>query len=361
MLRILRGAAIAAVACSLTGVAWAQSPSASTRSLAFDSFNNYFYISGSGGSYYKNQTGSNARNTGFWTNAEMIECAEDAYDRAPSSGRAAMVSALCNDFVNQHGTSWSSNIYNDDIMWAAIAFARAKVITGNDNYGQIGAANFNMVWNRAWDTALGGGLWWTTAKQTKNACVNGPGAIAALLFYRMNYGANYLNQAQQIYNWERSHLVDTATGKVDDHMNADGSRVGWTFTYNQGTWAGVGALLHQTVGGSTYASDARLAVLWTKNNLTGQNLSGILNDEYSNNPNDDAAGFKGIFARWAGKYVSVTGNTEFNTWLQQNANAAWNYRNSSGVTWSQWWHRTSDVSVTSWECCSAVSMLQNCP
>lgn len=362
MLKRLRNAALLAALTCLTVAAYAQSPSAGTRSLAFDSYNNYFYISNGGNAYYRNNTNTSGRNPNFWHNAEMIEIAEDAYDRAPSAGRAAIVAALCNGFTSQYGTDWSSNKFNDDLLWAAIAFARAKVITGNDNYGQIGAANFNRVWYRAWDTALGGGLWWTTDKTSKNACVNGPGAIAATLFYRMNYGANYLNQATMIYNWQRSHLVYTDTGKVDDHMNADGSRNGWTFTYNQGTWAGAAALLYQTVGGSTYLNDGRLAVLWTKNNLTGQHVAGILNDEYdSSNPNNDAAGFKGIFARWACKWIQVTGNTEFNSWMQQNANAAWTYRNSSGVTWAQWWHRASDTLVSSWECSSAVSMLQNCP
>jgi len=322
--------------------ACAQSPSESTRSLAFDSYNNYFYVGNNGNAYYKDHTGNSGRNNNFWQNAEMIEIAEDAYDHAPSSGRAAMVSALCNGFTSQYGTDWSSNIYNDDLLWGAIAFARAKVITGNDTYGQIGASNFNTVWYRAWDTTLGGGLWWTTQKTSKNACVNGPGAIAAMLFYRMNYGSNYLNQATQIYNWERSHLVNTTTGLVNDHMNSDGTIVGWTFSYNQGTWAGAAALLYQTVGGSTYYNDGKLAVQFTKNSLTGQHTAGILNDEYANtNTDDDAAGFKGIFARWGCKWIKVSGDTEFNAWMQQNANAAWGFRNSSGVTWGQWWQRTS--------------------
>lgn len=362
MLRVILSVAIMTIFATLTTTAMAQSPSQSTRDLAFDSYNNYFYVSTSGGAYYKTSTGNSARSPHFWHNAEMIEAAEDAYDRSPSSGRAAMVSALCNGFVSQFGTDWSSNKFNDDLLWAAIAFARAKVITGNDTFGQIGASNFNRVWARAWDSALGGGLWWTTDKTTKNACVNGPGAIAATLFYRMNYGSNYLNQATQIYNWERSNLFNSTTGKVDDHKNADGSLNGWAFSYNQGTFAGAAALLYQTVGGSTYYSDGQLAIRWTKNNLTGQHVAGILNDEYSTGDGyNDGAGFKGPFARWAGKWIRVTGNTEFNAWMQQNANAAWTYRNSSGVSWAQWWQRTSDTSVTSWECSSALAMIQNCP
>ena len=361
-LGVFSSIAILATLFTMTNTVQAQSPSSSTRDLAFNSYNNYFYISNGGNAYYKDSTTNSARVPDFWHNAEMIEAAEDAYDRTGNAGTATLVTALCNGFISQYGTNWSSNIYNDDLLWAAIAFARAKVITGNDTFGQIGANNFNTVWYRAWDTTLGGGLWWTTAKTSKNACVNGPGAIAAMLFYRMGYGSNYLNQAQQIYNWERSHLFHTADGKVDDHQDANGALNGWAFTYNQGTFAGAAALLQQTVGGSTYSSDARLAILWTKNNLTGQTVAGILNDEYgANDGHNDGAGFKGIFARWACKWIRLSGSTEFNSWMQQNANAAWNYRNSSGVTWGQWWHRTSDTLTTSWECSDALAILQCCP
>ena len=107
------------------------------------------------------------------------------------------------------------------------------MITGNAYYAQVGAQNFDMVWNRAWDNNLGGGLWWRTDKQTKNACVNGPGAIAAMHYYKLNYGASYLEKALQIYTWQRATLFWPDSGKIDDHITAEGSKVGWTFTYNQ--------------------------------------------------------------------------------------------------------------------------------
>lgn len=377
---------ITSIFFTLGGMVGAESLSNETRDLAFDSYKNLFYISNNGKAFFKESSENDGRNPNFWQNAEMIEIAEDSYDRSEDPEVAGIVGALCFGFVDHFGTDWSYNKYNDDLIWAVIAFARAEMITGNEFFGKIGAKNFQIVWDRGWDSALGGGLWWTTDRTSKNACVNGPGAIAATLFYRMNYGMNYLNQAIQIYTWLRSHLFhssdgkvehsklgkvehsqlgkldDPQLGKVDDHVDANGALNGWTFTYNQGTFAGAAALLHQTVGGSTYASDGRLAILWAKNNLTGEHVPGILNDEYKTGDGlNDGAGFKGIFARWASKWIAVTGETEFNSWMQQNANAAWTYRNIMGVTWGQWWHRTSDTSVTSWECSDAISILQNSP
>jgi len=362
MSKKLMGLIVVVAALSMVdGAAHAQSIPLATRDLAYNSYNNYFYVGNNGNAYFKDST-SGGQNPNFWQNAEMIEAAEDAYDRNPSSGRAGVVSALCNGFTSRYSTNWTGNTWNDDLCWAAIAFVRAKIITGNDNYGQIAASNWNAMYSRAWDGTLGGGLWENQAKQSKNSAVNGPGCIAAIYFYSVNYGSNYLTQAKNIYNWERSHIVDTSNGHVADHMNADGS-IDWSmFTYNQGTWIGMNSLLYKYVGGGTYKQDAINGFNSTKANLTGQHVAGILNDEYGGGGGDgDGTGFKGIFARWASKYPTITGDTQFNGWLQQNANAAWNYRNSSGVTWAMWWQRTSDTFVTAWECSAALAIIEDSP
>jgi hypothetical protein len=131
-----------------------------------------------------------------------------------------------------------------------------------------------MGYPSAWDSQLGGGLWWRADKQTKNACVNGPAAIA----------------------------------------------------------------VYQATGNTSYRTAGGLAVNWGCNNLTGQHIVGILNDEYdANGGSGDTAGFKSVFVRWASRYKS---------WLVTNANTAWSYRNSSGVMWGQWWRRTPDSPLT---------------
>ena len=48
-------------------------------------------------------------------------------------------------FINQNGPLWEGNIYNDDIMWACIAFARMANLTGNKQYAKYAktAANWS--------------------------------------------------------------------------------------------------------------------------------------------------------------------------------------------------------------------------
>ena len=256
--------------------------------------------------------------------------------------------------------SW--NKYNDDVMWAVIALARGYEITGNRSFLDQAQWQFNSVWSRAWDNSLGGGLWWTTDKGSKNACVNGPAAIAAMILARNTTNTGYRSQADQIYGWLRAKLVNTTTGQVADHMDANGAVTSWAFTYNQGTYAGAAALLYGATGNASYKTDAAKAVTWTRANLTGQHVADILNDEYdSGGGSGDSCGFKGVFVRWAAKYASVAGDSSIASWLTNNANVAWSYRNSSGLMWGQWWHRTPDTGVTSWECSPGLAVTQCAP
>ena len=61
---------------------------------------------------------------------------------------------------------------------------------------------------------LGGGLYWRTDNQTKNACSNGNAAIAAYLLYQIYGDVNYLNKANAIYDWERSVLFLKRAGTI---------------------------------------------------------------------------------------------------------------------------------------------------
>ena len=354
------------IAFALAAAPFASALTTAEKNLAFDCYNNTFYTVVNGNGYYLNDTSRTVPGRlDFWRVCEQIEAAEDAYDRTGSAAYRTIVGQLLNGLNNVvSGTtdfaSW--NDYNDDVMWAVIALARGYEITGNPSYLSQAMWQFNAVWDRAWDNTLGGGLWWRTDNQTKNACVNGPATIAAMILARNTTNTGYRSQANQIYAWLRSTLVDTATGQVADHIQRDGTKIGWAFTYNQGTYAGAAALLFQNTGNASYRTDASLAVNWARSNLTGQHVADILNDEYDGgNGGGDPGGFKGIFVRWAAKYAAVANDASIKSWLTKNADAAWSYRNSNGVSWGQWWRRTPDGYVTSWECSPALAVTQVAP
>jgi len=273
----------------------------------------------------------------FWRVCEQIEMIEDAYEHTGSAAYKTMIGELING-LNQvvSGTqdfaSW--NNFNDDIMWAVICLVRSYMLTGNKDHLSQAEVQFNAVWSRGWDTSKGG-LYWNTQKQSKNACVNGPASIAGFLLGQSTTNTGYKSQAMQCFDFLLTTLYNNSTGQIADHINNDGSMTWWAFTYNQGTFLGAATYYSQATGDQSYMKYAKQAVDYTKSQLTGQHVPSILNDE-DDSADGDGVGFKGVFARWAKKYVSVAGDQEIQSWLDLNAQKAWSYRNSHGVTWTQW-------------------------
>jgi predicted alpha-1,6-mannanase (GH76 family) len=331
--------------------------------LAIDSFNNAFYVINNGVGYYVVDSVARAKpdKGQFWRVCEQIEMIEDAYEKTGSTIYKNMIGELING-LNQvvSGTEdWASwNIYNDDIMWGVIALVRSYRLTGNTAHLGQAEQQFNAVWSRGWDSA-NGGLYWNTQKQSKNACVNGPASIAGFLLGESTTGTGYKNQAMQAFNWLHEKLYNNSTGQVADHINNDGSLVWWAFTYNQGTFLGAATLYAKETGDQSKIQLAKQAAQWSQQHLTGQHLPNILNDE-DDSADGDGVGFKGILARWAKFYVNETGDSSIQNWLNQNAQTAWSFRNSKGVTWTQWWHRTPDDSYTSWGCTSTACIMSAC-
>ncbi len=305
-------------------------------------FNNAFYsVNGANGFFKDTQTsGSPAY---FWGQAEMIECVIDAYEWTTNATYKGMITNLLNGFTQNNGTTWTSwNIYNDDIMWATIAFARGGVDTGNMNYCNLAKANFDACYARAWDSTLGGGFYWSTDNQSKNACANGTAAIAAYLLYQIYGDTNYLNKAKALYNWERSVLYNTNTGAIYDSISTGGSINYWSSTYNQGTFIGAANFLGLT-------NDATLAANFTMANMT---TGGVL-PEYGIAGNN--SGFNAIFLRWMTRFMRDHHlQSTYEPWLQINAEAAWDQRRADNLSWCQWLHPSpAGTNFYAWDCISS--------
>ncbi len=314
----------------------------------------FFVLSGSNGTYKNDTTGGGF---GFWTGAEEIEMMEDAYERSKNPNYLTMVTQLINGFVNKNGSLWTGNGFNDDILWATIASARAYQLTGNTTFKTLAKNNFDAVYARAYDTTLGGGLWWSTAKSSKNSCVNGPGEIAACLLYTILNDSSYLTKAQSLYSWERSTLFNASTGSVYDHINADGTLSTVALTYNEGTFLGAGNYLYGITGTASYLSDAQLCASYTQAHLCDSN--GIL-PQYSST--GDLSGFNGIFIRWLGhmaKQQNLWAN--YYDWMATNAAAALGSRRSDGLAWDQWKTATPTGTLQSWACSNTVVICNVCP
>ncbi len=300
---------------------------------------------------------SNGAYSGWWTHAELLEMAEDAYENTPSVARRNIVTSTCNGFLSQNGTNWLYNEYNDDIAWAVIAFSRAHLITGNPLYRNVAQLNFDAMFARGWDTQyFGGGIWWRQSdRQSKNACIQGPAAIAASYLYQITGDVGYLQKAQMIHGWNRSMLFNPSNGSVYDNINTNGTLDTVALTYNQGTFIGSANFLYRATGLPQYYQDAILAGKRAQNNMT---TAGILPEWGSNS---DLSGFNGIFARWMARFAKDQNLwASFGPWLTTNANAAWSIRNSSNLAWQKWRTQTpeSGSEIGNWGCSASVVIMQ---
>jgi predicted alpha-1,6-mannanase (GH76 family) len=286
----------------------------------------------------------------FWTRAEMMEMVLDAYERTKDSQQLVMFDRLFRGFLADHGSNWSHNQYNDDIMWMVIACTRAHLLAGNPEFRDVARTNFDLCHARASSPDLGGGLWWKVDNCSKNACVNGPGAIAAFLLSRATGESSYLTIARNIFLWERDTLFDPATGRVADNINIRGRVSRMALTYNQGTFVGAANLLG-------YNDEARLAATFTMNQLC---QDGFLPES---GEKGDSGGFNGIAVRWIARFVKDRGEqAAFDPWLQKNAEAAWQARRlSDNLSWCRWPQPTPTDLRYSWGCSSAVVILQVVP
>ncbi len=321
---------------------------AAEADASFASYNAAFYFTNGSNGFYRATT--EGGKTWFWERAEQMEMILDTYERTTNVVCLTMFKNIFNGFVADHGEQWMRNEFNDDIMWMVIACARAHQITGDVKYRAAAKINFDLCYERAWSTNLGGGLWWKISNQSKNACVNGPAAIAAHLLYQICGDTNYLAKAENIFHWEREHLFNPNNGQVYDHITAAGQVAERSFSYNQGTFIGAANFLGHT-------NDALLAADYTMHELSRGGLMPSYGDV------GDAAGFNGICARWLVRFAKERGLKErYQPWLRANADVAWKHRRiSDDLMWSRWQQPTPEGLLHSWSCSSAIVLLQVTP
>ena len=297
--------------------------------------------------FNKNTDGGKAD---FWKRAELMEMELDAYERTPNARQLDLFTNLFHGFISDYGKDWTKNEFNDDIMWMVIACARGYLLSGNPAFRDAARFNFDACYARAWSSDLDGGLWWKTDNKSKNACVNGPAAIAAALLSRAYQESAYLTKATNIFLWERATLFDPETGKVYDSIRLGGQKNSTSYSYNQGTFVGAANLLG-------FTNEAMLAATYTMNHLCRDGLLPTYGET------GDAGGFNGICVRWIARFMKDRGaQPVLESWLQKNADAAWKvHRPSDNLSWNNWQQPTPPGLCNAWGCSSSVVILQVVP
>lgn len=330
---------------------------------ALNAYNQAFLVQANGQTFYKDSL-TNSTYAYMWGQAIEIQMVEDAYDRTKSPARLQLVTNLLNAFLaNNNGSDWSWDSWNDDVEWAILPFIRGYQMTGNQTYLYAASNNWYMVWNRGWETTIGGGGIWEemNSKFSKCALSNDPFMISGCMLYKATGNPDYLAKCQTDYAWVRSNLFYATNGQINEGITTNRVVSGNTTNfqlqvsdnvYNSGTFVNAANSLYQLTGTASYLSDALLAA----------------NHVVSNNAiiyNDGRAG-----TTWQDEFVRGLGclardNNLWNVyypWMANNAAAAWNARRPDlNITWNDWSTTTIIDDSYSLECISCPVVQQILP
>jgi hypothetical protein len=325
----------------------------------------YFFTGPEGYDYHFATTIGGTTSNGFWTEAELIEMAVDAYawaktyDSANLASYETEVEGLCDGFVADHGDSWSSDNYNDDLDVAIIAFIRAYKVTGTARWLTDAENNFATVWGRAQE-GNGGICQNVTLGCYENSSANWTFVIAGHLINNYNGGTgSYLSEAQGVYTWALANLYQSSTGQIYDARNG----VTGQYSYNYGY--AIGAMSESGQEASTIGQVATY-LFNDLTNYAGTTSSGYnILPNYGQGANDNDGGYNGIVMRWintANSHGSIP-SADLAA-AKANITQAWSIREYSSslpdyLMWDDWVADTPDSNVYAWDCSSAMVGMLN--
>ncbi|KAH8924397.1 glycoside hydrolase family 76 protein [Atractiella rhizophila] len=250
-----------------------------------------------------------------WTDAITLETIHNIMLGANDNDFAATVTegSWWTRVVNAD-TNWESYIAGsyDDAQWFIMAFwkvADYKSSRGQDASRWINAAkSIYSVVERQWDTSTcGGGMWWSSARDYKNAVTNEQFLYVSAKGYLRGFGQNYLDNANKAWNWLKNSGMRNADNLWNDGLTSSCQNNGQTtWLYNQAVIAsGLGALGRATNNPSLF-TEAEKTLDAAISKLT---VNGILR-ESCDNPvpntsvcNNDQKCFKGIFMKHLQYYL----------------------------------------------------------
>lgn len=237
----------------------------------------------------------------YWPQAHAMDVLIDAYVRSKNSSWKSYFDAWYVGVKQKSGGSYY-NDFVDDMEWICLTMLRLYEHTGEKKYMNTAQSLWTVIKNNWNEDYSGGGIAWKQSQPwSKNSCSNGPAGIIAARMYTLG-GKNKddLEWAKKIYEWQTEKLVDTASGKVYDHIaNHDtGERKDWIFTYNQGTYMGMAHELYNLTGEQRYLDMAVKAAQYCITNLIDKG-NNILKDEGTG----DGGLFKAVFVRYFVKLV----------------------------------------------------------
>jgi predicted alpha-1,6-mannanase (GH76 family) len=275
------------------------------------------------------------QSTGWWNAANALT-AVARYTRFTGDRTYEGIIQTTFTAAQRQHANFVNNFYDDNGWWA-LAWIEAYDLTQDSRYLQAAQAIFTAN-TAGWDPVCGGGLWWNTARNYKNAIVNELFfTLAARLHQRTPNDQSYLNWALMEWDWFSSSGIIGPHGMINDGLTAAcANNNGTTWTYNQGVVLGGLAALYQITGDQEYLQMGESIAAATLSALTTPKTAkvpGILTEPCETAKagcDGDQVQFKGIFARYLYDFYLQSRQPAYSAFMLANATSVWN--NSKNAT-----------------------------
>lgn len=326
--------------------------------------------------YRENQTSTHW--SYFWNQALIILMVEDRYEFRKDESLKPLITNLLDAF-RQHEKNpktndimdWTWNDFQDDLLWAGLAFIRGYQITDNERFLEQAKWDWDFLYKRGYDTALGGGLWWDIHNANKSGLSNNPAVSMACYLYEATGNVTYLNQAKDIYNWIYTTLREP-NGAVDENISKDGVKTRSYNVYNVGAYIEAANALHRVTGNDIYAQHAKESIQFVMRDKVDKN--GLMSKWHRDGTwQSEFARGMGLFVKdnnlwnYQVDYTSEKKPITYYEWMRLNADAAWETRDKvNNITFNEWAKPTPLVpepgkTWTAMEMVGAVVMTQVTP
>jgi predicted alpha-1,6-mannanase (GH76 family) len=299
-------------------------------------------------------------NNDWWTSANALTA---VIDNSRRSGMGSYRYAIATTYDRQVNARLGQfrNEYLDDTGWWALAWVAAYDATGDGRYLNTARAGADHMY-AYWDTRCGGGVWWKTDRQVKNAIENSLYIqLNAALSARIPGDTVYRGRAVAGWNWFQSTGMLNGSNLVNDGISLSTCRNNGnvTWTYNQGVLMNALVQLNRLTGDASLLTVAR-RIGDALVSSTYLSPGGILREpNESNTCSGDGVSFKGAAVRGLGVLNGALGGV-YNTYLARNADSAYlNNRDTLDAYGSHW---AGPRVVTNHSCQhSAVDLLNAAP
>ena len=274
---------------------------------------------------------SNGRLTGYWTYAHGWDAVIENVERTRGQNYAGWIETL---YDGQNTRGWHSDFYDDE-NWMALTLLRAYSVTRDAKYLDQAKRLFSDIRN-AWDTSccggVPGGIWWDQKHTQKATASNAGPVITACRLYTATGSRSYLDFARQVYELWWGQMVDPATFQVADHINPNGTKAWWKFTYNEGLMIGASRELYTATMETKYLSNGqRVADFMVRTEVVPTRYGPVLFDGANDRCGGDAQEFKAPAYRELCDLCRLSPRTSYDDTLKGSAEALWNLSRSPSL------------------------------